>query len=189
MTSDASYTRRLEKNRVALVVIDLQERFRDIIHGMAAVATASDRLIRFCQHLEIPIVVTEHYPRGLGVTFPELRRLFDPFKPVEKISFSCCGNGEFNNTIDQLKRDQIILCGIESHVCVYQTAFDLLNKGKQVAIAVDAISSRSAANREVGLQRMATLGTHNMCVEMIMFEILRRAKTDDFKLVANILRE
>ncbi len=189
MVPEGNRYQRLQKQRVAVVVIDLQERFRDIIHGMPAVVAATDRLIRFCQQLQIPIVTTEHYPRGLGVTLPELRRLFDPFEPIEKISFSCCGNGEFNNTIDQLGRDQLILCGIETHVCVYQTALDLVNRDKLVTVAVDAVSSRRAADREIGLRCMADLGVRNMGVEMIMFEILKRARTDDFKLVANLLKE
>ena len=189
MTANQAIPDRLEKHRVTVVMIDMQERFRDLIHGMNEITTAASRLIRFCHQLEIPVLVTEHYPRGLGVTIPELRHLFEPFDPIEKIAFSCCGSGEFNNTLDQIKRDQVILCGIETHVCVYQTALDLVRKDKQVAIAVDAVSSRSAANREIGLRRLRELGTQTMGVEMMMFEILKKAKTDDFNLVEPILKE
>jgi nicotinamidase-related amidase len=125
----------------------------------------------------------------LGVTLPELRNLFSPFKPIEKITFSCCGNGQFNDALDRLKRKQVVLTGIESHVCVYQTALDLLRKGKQVAVASDATSSRLAQNRDIGLRRMAELGAQTMGVEMIMFELLKQAKTPEFKLVAPILKE
>ena len=180
---------RLQQHRTAVVVVDMQERFRELIHGLPAIVDACSRLIRFCEQLGIPILCTEHYPRGLGVTIPELRNLFSPFAPIEKITFSCCGNGEFNDALDKLKRDQIILCGIETHVCVYQTAFDLLRKNKQVAIATDAVSSRDPQNRDLGLRRMAELGAQSMSAEMIMFEILKRAKTAEFKLVAPILKE
>jgi nicotinamidase-related amidase len=189
MGPNPSVPDRLELQRTAVVVVDMQERFRDLIYGMPAVVEASSRLIRFAQQLEIPIICTEHYPRGLGVTLPELRNLFAPFAPIEKITFSCCGNGEFNDTLDRLKRDQVVLTGIESHVCVYQTAFDMLRKDKQVAVATDATSSRHSRDRDLGLRRMAELGAQSMGVEMIMFEILRQAKTPEFKLVAPILKE
>ncbi len=180
---------RLTADRTVLVVIDIQEKFRDIIHGMEQVMAGTDRLIRFCQQLDIPIVFTEHYPRGLGVTVSEIRNLCSPFEPIEKIDFSCAGCGPFNKTLTDLKRDQIILCGIESHVCIYQTAFDLLRQGKQVSVAVDAVSSCSAANREIGLRRMAELGVQSMGVQMLMFEILEKAGTPEFKDVAGLLKE
>ncbi len=180
---------RLELHRTALVVVDIQEKFRDLIHGMDQVTAGSSQLIRFCQSLDIPILVTEQYPRGLGVTVSEIRRLFKSFSVIEKTHFSCCGNNDFNEALKKLGRDQIILCGIETHVCVYQTAFDLLHQGKQVAVAVDAVSSSSAAKREIGLKRMSEIGVQSMGVQMLMFEILKKAGTDQFKKVAPILKE
>ena len=180
---------RLDRNRTVLVVVDIQEKFRDVIHGMEQILSSTERLVRFCQHLDIPVVTTEHYPRGLGVTVPEIRNLSQPFSPIEKITFSCAGHPPFNKAINDLGRDQIILVGIETHVCIYQTAFDLLRQGKQVIVAVDAVSSCSAANREIGLRRMAELGVHQMGAQMIMFEILGEAGTADFKLVAGLLKE
>lgn len=179
---------RLDRKRCCLVVIDLQERFRELIVGMDGVLAATERLVRFCQHLEIPVIVTEHYPRGLGVTVPELRELFRPFAAVEKLHFSCCGDGGFRTALAATRRDQVVLCGIESHVCVYQTAADLLRDGKQVAVVGDAVSSCSREDRELGLRRMAELGVQSMGAQMIMFEILHRAGTDDFKSLAPLLR-
>lgn len=179
---------RLDRKRCCLVVVDLQERFRDLIVGMDGVLDATGRLIQFCQHLEIPILVTEHYPRGLGVTVPEVRELFRPFAALEKIHFSCCGDQGFRRDLERNGRDQILLCGIETHVCIYQTAADLLRGGKQVAVATDAVSSCSTANRDLGLRRMAELGVQSMGAQMIMFEILHRAGTSDFKAVAPLLR-
>ncbi len=180
---------RITADRAVLVVVDIQEKFRDIIHGMDQVMAGTERLIRFCQQLEIPIVATEHYSRGLGVTVPEIRNVCSPFEPIEKIDFSCGGCAPFNKTLNDLGRDQIILCGIETHVCIYQTAFDLLRQGKQVSVAVDAVSSCSAANREIGLHRMSELGVQSMGVQMLMFEILGKAGTPDFKAVAALLKE
>jgi len=180
---------RLTTDRTVLVVVDIQEKFRDIIHGMDQVMAGTERLIRFCQQLEIPIVTTEHYPRGLGVTVSEIRNLYRSFDPIEKIDFSCAGCAPFNKTISDLGRDQIILCGIEAHVCIYQTAFDLMRQGKQVAVAVDAVSSCSATNREIGLHRMSEIGVQSMGVQMLMFEILAKAGTPQFKDVAGLLKE
>ena len=180
---------RFDATRTVLVVIDIQEKFHDLIHGMDQVVTGSSRLIRFCQMLDIPILVTEHYPRGLGVTLADLRCLFKPFNCIEKINFSCCGSHEFNEEIRKLDRDQIILCGIETHVCIYQTAFDLLHRGKQVAVAVDAVSSCSPADREIGLKRMSEIGVQSMGVQMLMFEILKKAGTEQFKKAAPLLKE
>lgn len=180
---------RLQADRAVLVVVDLQEKFRDLIHGMDQVLARTGRLIRFCQQLEIPIVVTEHYPKGLGVTIAEVRNGFRDFAPIEKINFSCCGCDAFNAELDRLGRDQVILCGIEAHVCIYQTAADLLRDGKQVALAGDAVSSCSADNRHLGLVRMAELGVQSMGVQMLMFEILREAGTPTFKKVAGLLQD
>jgi nicotinamidase-related amidase len=180
---------RLTDDRAVLVVIDIQEKFQDLIHGMEEVTTRSRRLVEFCDQLEIPVLVTEHYPRGLGETVAPVRDAFPDFAPIEKIHFSCGGNPDFNRALEKTGRDQVILCGIESHVCVYQTASDLLRAGKQVIAAADAISSCSAANRQLGLDAMRDLGVQILGTQMVMFEILRVAGTDRFKKVAPLLKE
>jgi nicotinamidase-related amidase len=179
---------RLEKKNCILIVVDMQERFRDLIADMDGVILACGRLIRFCDRLDIPIVVTEQYPQALGRTVPELASLVPDGAPIEKLTFSCAGDRHFGARLQVLGRSQVILCGIETHVCVYQTAFDLLAQGRQVAVAADAVSSRLAANRDLGLARMRELGAPVMPVEMIMFEILREAGTADFKAVADLLK-
>ncbi len=180
---------RLTLDRSVLVVVDIQERFRDLIHGMDQVINGSSRLIKFCQQLDVPILVTEHYSRALGVTVTELRNHFKPLKPIEKIHFSCAADSGFQEALAKTGRDQIILCGIEAHVCIYQTAADLLRDGKQVAVAMDAISSCTAANRQIGMTRMSELGVQSMGVQMLMFELLHKAGTNDFKTVSNLLKE
>jgi nicotinamidase-related amidase len=179
---------RLEKDRVCLVVIDMQERFRALIQGMTGVTDACGRLVRFFDKLALPILVTEHYPQRLGETMGELREVVPGFQPLEKITFSCADDAGFTAALAGTGRDQVILCGIETHVCVYQTARDLLARGLQVAVAADAVSSRSVHDRRVALQRMRDVGAQIMTVEMILFEILREARTPDFKRVADILR-
>lgn len=180
---------RLEKHRISLVVIDIQERFRGLIHSQEQVLRNTSRLIRAFRELDLPVLVTEHYSRGLGVTMPEIRTLLPGTNVLEKISFSCDGDRGFRSAVDALNRDQIVLCGIEAHVCVYQTARDLMDRGNQVAIAADAVSSRNAADREIALRHMQRIGVQVMNVEMILFEILREAKTPDFKAIAPILKD
>jgi len=180
---------RLEKHRIALVIIDIQERFRDMIYGQDSVLNNSRRMIKAFRELDLPVIVTEHYSRGLGVTMPEIRDLTVGIEPVEKLSFSCDGNPGFRKALDTLNRDQVILCGIEAHVCVYQTARDLMDRGKQVAIAADAVSARHADSREIGIQHMRRIGVQVMNTEMILFELLREAKTPDFKAIQPILKD
>ena len=189
MTDKLSVPPPIRADRAVLVVVDMQEKFRELIHGMDQVVERTERLIKFSRQLDIPVVVTEHYPRGLGVTIAEVRRHFKPFEPIGKINFSCCGCDDFNAELKRLGRDQVILCGIETHVCIYQTAADLLRDGKQVALATDAMSSCSAENRDIGLARMAELGAQSMGTQMLMFEILRKAGTPLFKQVASLLPE
>jgi nicotinamidase-related amidase len=164
-----------------LLVVDLQERFRDLIHGMPGIVANSSRLIRFCRQLDIPIRITEQYPQRLGRTIPEIQGLVDS-APAEKLRFSCHG-------ATALDRQQWIVCGIETHVCVYQTVRDLLADGRQVAVAVDAVSSQSVSDRHIGLAYMRDLGAQLMSTQMILFEILREAGTPAFKRVADILKE
>ena len=147
---------------------------------MRACLYSSNSLIRFCRALDIPVRVTEQYPRGLGHTIPEIAELCGP--AAEKLTFSCHGSTD-------LERPQWIVCGIEAHVCVYQTVRDLLAEGKQVAVAVDAVSSCNASDREIGLAYMRDLGAQNMSTQMLMFEVLRDAGTPEFKSVAGILKE
>lgn len=188
MSHDRGAPVRLTQERTVLVVIDLQERFRDLIHGMDQVLERSERLIGFCRQLEIPVIVTEQYPRGLGVTVPGIREACRPFTAIEKTTFSCAGDEAFLKALRASGRDQVILCGIETHVCVYQTACDLLREGLQVALAADAISSCRAADRDQALQRLRDVGADVMGSQMIMFEIVRDAAAPAFKQVSTFLK-
>lgn len=180
---------RIVRHRTVLVVVDIQKRFRDLISRMDQVLDRTGRLIQFCRALDIPILVTEHYPQGLGATVPEVQSLLEPFNPIEKIHFSCWGCDEFKQQFKALGRDQVILAGIETHVCIYQTAADLRREGRQVALAADAVSSCSKANRKLGLKACRELDVQILGTQMLMFELLERAGTDEFKTVAKLLQD
>ncbi|HEX5137505.1 MAG TPA: hydrolase [Planctomycetota bacterium] len=181
---------RLEKSRVALVLVDVQERFRDLIDGMPGVVAQCSRLVRFFARLGLPVVVTEQYPARLGRTVPELASVLPSgAAPIEKVTFSCGGDEGFRKAVAGVRREQWVLSGIEAHVCVCQTALDLVRDGRQVALAADATSSRRPRDRDLALARMRDSGVQVMSTEMVLFEILRQAGTDDFRAVAPILKE
>lgn len=181
--------RRLKLNRCVLSVVDVQETFRPLIHDMGLVIANCSRLMRFSDRLEIPTIVSEHYSAKLGGTVNELAGLAQAQNPVEKISFSCAGDSGYQARLRETRRDQVILCGIETHVCIYQTARDLLVDGFQVVVAADAVSSRRPSDRNLGLAAMRDLGIQILTSEMIMFELLRVARTPEFKAVADVLKE
>ena len=181
--------RRLTLQDAALVVIDVQELFRPLIHDMKLVLANTSRLMRFADRLDMPLLVTEHYSSKLGGTVKELAELPRRFDPIEKISFSCWGDTGFQSRLKAVHRPQIVLCGIETHVCVYQTARDLMEAGYQVVVAADAVSSRQVSSRNLGLAYLRDVGAQVMTTEMILFELLKVARTPEFKQVSDVLKE
>jgi len=163
-----------------------------VIDRNEQVAANIERLIRGCHLLDgIPILVTEQYVRGLGGTIDPLRRALEEtsgYQPVEKACFSAQGCGEFQAAMRMLKKKQIIVAGIETHVCVYQTVTDLLTAGYDVTIVADAMSSRSAENRELAIRRMVTDGAHLSSTEMALFELTVNSGTDEFKAIAKLVK-
>jgi len=176
-------SRVLERERAALVVIDVQEAFRGAVGEFDAVAASTATLVQGAQTLGIPILVTEQYPRGLGDTVPEVAEHLEGIARLEKVVFSACRAEGF----DLQGRDQALVCGIETHVCVSQTAHDLLDRDVEVHVATDAVSSRSAANRRLGLSKMERSGAILSSVETALFELVGRAGTEEFKSVQKLV--
>jgi nicotinamidase-related amidase len=176
--------RRLDPRRAALVVIDVQEGFRKAVPSFDHVARATAAMIRGANAVGIPIVVTEQYPKGLGDTVPEVAtELPEGVTPIEKVCFSASEAEGF----DLAGRDQVLVCGIEAHVCVNQTTLDLLDQGVEVQVVRDAVGSRSDENREVGLARAERAGAVITSVETALFELVGRAGTDEFKQVHEVV--
>ena len=178
---------KLDRNRAALVVIDVQEAFRKAIPSFDGIARAAAALIRGAEAVHVPIVVTEQYPKGLGETVPEVADHLAGIEPIEKVCFSALDADGFPAALAD-DRDQVVLCGIETHVCVNQTAEDLLATGREVHVVRDAVSSRSAENRELGLHKMEHSGATLTSVETALFELLRRAGTPEFKEVQALVK-
>ncbi len=174
----------LDRARTALVVVDVQEAFRPHVQAFEDTARASAALVQAAQVLGLPIVVTEQYPQGLGETVPELAEHLDGVQRLPKVCFSAAAADGF----DLEGRDQALLCGIEAHVCVSQTAHDLLDRGLEVHVAADAVSSRTADNKQVGLHKMETSGAVLTSVETALFELVGAAGSDDFKAIQRLVK-
>ena len=177
---------KLDPERTTLVVVDVQEAFRKAIPDFERVAEATATLIEGAKAIGIPVAITEQYPKGLGDTVPEVAdHLPEGTKPLEKVCFSAADAEGF----DLGGRDQALVCGIETHVCVNQTALDLLASGVDVQVADDAVSSRFEENKRVGLHKMERAGAEITSVETALFELLGRAGTDEFKRVQKLILE
>ena len=172
--------RTLDRERTALVVVDVQEAFRPAVPDFDDVVENTRRLMEAARILGVPVVVTEQYPKGLGRTVDELGEV----EPVEKSSFSAARADGF----DLDGREQALVCGIETHVCVSQTTHDLLERGVEVHVASDAVSSRTTANKEVGLHKMEQSGAIVTSVETALFELLGVSGTDEFKQVQGLIK-
>lgn len=178
----------LSRNDAVLMVVDIQGKLAQLMHGKEALFENVRRMIRGANVLGVPIVWAEQNPKGLGPTVPEIAEIMTGIEPIPKLSFSCCGEDAIASTLQELGRRQVLLAGIEAHVCVYQTAMDLLGMGYGVHVVADAVSSRAKENREIGLQRMRDEGVKLTSVEMALFELLRVAQGDDFKEILRIVK-
>jgi nicotinamidase-related amidase len=184
MSSGDSSAGKLDPQRTALVVIDIQEGFRKAVPDFGRVTKAAATLIEGAEAIGIPIVISEQYPKGLGETVPEVAdHLPEGTQPLEKVVFSAAEADDF----DLEGRDQALVCGIETHVCVNQTALDLLASGVDVQVAEDAVGSRTDENKRVGLRKMERAGAEITSVETALFELLGGAGTDEFKRVQRLI--
>ena len=182
----------LQRGRSALAVIDMQERLMPAIADADAVTRAVGILVEAARHLEVPVIVTEQYPKGLGPTIDAVAgRLPNGAEVVSKMTFSAARNRDFEGHLQRLRaggRDHVVLCGVESHVCVMQTAADLSVQGYGVHVVADACSSRAAANKEAALARYAALDISCLSTEMVLFEWLEAAGTPEFKAVSRLVK-
>ena len=179
---------RLDRQRAALVLVDLQERLLPAMHEPDRVLRNSLRLAQGAQILGLPVVITEQYPKGIGRTVPELLAALPGLTPREKMTFSACGIPGFGDELRARKITQVVLGGIEAHVCVTQTCLDFMDEGLMPFVAADAVSSRTAENREFGVERMRSAGAVIGSTEMWLFELLGAAGTEEFKRILPLVK-
>lgn len=175
---------RLEADRAALLVVDIQEAFRGVIPGGEEIIARTQILARAATLLELPIIVSEQYPKGLGKTVAELDEVLAGATVLEKTSFSAVHAEGFSLA----GRDQVIVCGTETHICVAQSVLDLLAADAEVWLACDALGSRSADDRALAIQRLALAGAVPSSTESICFELMKDAKNPHFKEIQGLIK-
>jgi nicotinamidase-related amidase len=172
-----------------LLLIDVQGRLAHTVFQPEELVKNCSKLLRACPILGLPVLVTEQYPKGLGHTLESLTELLEGNRPVEKQSFSCCGVPEFMSQLRSFNRNDILVAGIETHVCVYQTAVELLEFGYNVHLVTDAVSSRTEENKQLGIRCIEKAGASLTSTEMALFELLRVAEGEKFKAISKIVKE
>ena len=184
-----SHPRILDRQRTALVVVDIQEAFRPVIPDFERLVERAKIAVKGFQILRLPIIITEQYPKGLGRTVTELLEIIpDDFEFIEKTAFSSCGAQPFYERLKETDVSQVVLCGVETHVCVNQTAHDLLTEAFEVHILDDAVGSRHKEDKATAISKMRMNGVVPSCVEMALFELLRDAKHEQFKEIQALIK-
>src|SRR5687767_1749715 len=179
---------KLERANTVIVVIDVQEKLMPVIDGAKGVLRNIERLIRGAQILGVPVILTEQYVKGLGPTVAAVREALANYSPIEKDCFSAHGCTAFAAQLAALERRQLVIAGVETHVCVYQTVLDLLAAGYEVTLAADAMSSRTPENKELALKRMISEGAKLSSTEMALFELTGVSGTDEFRGISRLVK-
>lgn len=178
----------LGKNDAVLLIVDIQERLASVMGERQMVVDNCLHLIELAKLLKIPIVLTEQYPKGIGPTVPEIRNALPLYGPLEKLTFNCCEGPGFLDTLNSLGRKKIILTGMETHICVLQTCIGLLKEGFNVHIVMDAVCSRAKENWKTGIEFMRDAGAVITCTETVLFQLLKVAGTEEFKVISKRIR-
>jgi len=191
-TDSTEVTRRpLEAEQCALIVVDIQQKLLPPIFNKETLVKNSQLLVRLAKIVAIPIMMTTQYSKGLGATVPEVASLLPDVTAIDKLEFGCFGSDVFRAGLKALpgSRNTLLLCGMETHICVMQTALGALNDGYLVHVASDAVSSRSEWNWRIGLDRMRAAGAVISSTEMMMYELLRCSGTAQFKEMLSYLKD
>jgi nicotinamidase-related amidase len=172
----------LQSQRTALLVVDLQQKLLPALHDKDRLLRSSLLLLRLAKTLDVPVVLTTQYAKGLGPTVPEVLALVPEVVPLDKLTFDCFRDAGFRARLGQLEgRDQLVVCGAEAHICVAQTVLGALAESYQVHVVTDAVGSRTEANRQIGLYRMQQAGAIVSSAEMAIYELLGRSDIPAFK--------
>jgi isochorismate hydrolase len=178
----------LTSENTLLLVVDVQGNLAQVMNNKDRLFQSIINMIQGARVLGLKLMVTEQNPNGLGPTIPEISEYLTGIEPISKFSFSCCDNEQFMQELNSIKPQNIIMTGIESHICVYQTARDLVKLNYNVEILSDGVSSRTAENRQIGLERSKAAGAGITSVESALFEIVRDAQSKEFKNILNIVK-
>jgi hypothetical protein len=178
----------LKMENTVLSIADIQGKLAHSMYEKELLFKSVQKLIKGIQVLRIPIIWMEQNPKGLGPTIPEISNLLSDNQPISKMSFSGCRNDRFLQELKALDRKQVLIAGIETHICVYQTAADLVDLGYEVQVVTDAVSSRTIEDKKIGLQKMRDSGVSMTSVETALFELLKVAEGEQFKEIIKIVK-
>jgi nicotinamidase-related amidase len=178
----------LEVTNTVLIVIDVQEKLARVMHERDTMVANLQKLVKGIKVLGVPVIVTEQYPKGLGPTIPEIASLLQGVPVIPKTSFSCWNDDAFLRSFKSMNRKQVLISGIEGHVCVYQTVCDLVSNGFETYVVTDTITSRTPENRQLSITMMQQAGAHLTGVEAALFELLKVAEGERFKEISRIIK-
>ena len=179
----------LDPQHTALVIIDMQEAFRFSISDFAEVSANIALIVHAVRLLDVPIIITEQYPKGLGHTAPEISAVLPhSLEPIEKTAFSSCGAQSFVAQLEDSGARHVLVCGIEAHVCVNQTVHDLLALDYRVHLLTDCITARAAHDKETAFVKMQQAGALPSTIEMALFELMRDARHKNFKAIQKLIK-
>lgn len=179
----------LDATHTVLAVIDMQEGFRSVIPDFSETAARIAVVVQGAQVLNVPVIVTEQYPKGLGHTAAEIRAVLpEGFNVIEKTAFSSCGAPPFEADLVRTQAVHVLICGIEAHICVNQTTHDLLARHYRVHLLTDCITARTVQNRQTGIEKMLGSGAVPSSTELALFELLRDAKHEQFKTIQKLIK-
>jgi len=171
-----------------LLVVDIQEKLVRAMHAREELVLKARQLVQGARVLSVPVLFTEQNPKGLGPTVPEIAAHMPPAQPISKFSFGCAASEDFMRALQATGRRNALIAGIETHVCVYQTALELIARGYRVEVVADACSSRTLQNKQTGLEKMRDAGAAVTSVETALFELLKVAEGPLFKQILNIVK-
>lgn len=178
----------LDKEGTVLLIVDIQEKLAAVMKEKDKVVRNNLHLVELAKMIGMPVMVTEQYPKGLGTTVREIREALPFYRPVEKMTFDCCGQPTFLEELKEHNIRNVVLTGMETHICVLQTCIGLLKEGSNVHMVQDATCSRTRENWVAGTQFMRDAGAVITCTETVLFQLLKIAGTDEFRAVSRRIK-
>jgi len=175
-------------DNTVVLLIDVQGKLARIMYESDKLFAGLETMVKAMKILDVPIIWMEQVPENIGPTIGRLAELLPDLKPIAKNTFSCCDNQEFMDRFDSFGRSKVLLTGIETHICVYQTGMDLIKAGYDVQAVADCVSSRTKENKKIGLDRIRQAGGYITSNEMVFFELMKAAKGDAFKQIVKLIK-
>jgi nicotinamidase-related amidase len=178
----------LNRENSALLIVDIQEKLAVVMKERERIVKNNLHLIELAKMIGMPVMVTEQFPKGLGTTVAEIREALPLYRPIEKMTFDCCGQPAFLDELKEHKKSNVVLTGMETHICVLQTCIGLLRGGINVHLVQDAVCSRTKENWKTGVEFMRDAGAVVTSTETVLFQLLKVAGTEEFKKISKRIK-